>query len=297
MKLKSARAIARMRDAGRLVAESFALLQENIKPGVSLRVLDQLVESYIHKQGAQPLYKGYQGSSADHPPFPGVICASVNHEICHGLPDDRILKEGDSIGIDIGLKYKGYCGDACVTFPVGKVSPATERMLEIGKEALNNIRRPGPEGMAAPGLESLNQIHQDAPWVETTARTVIPGPRFTLDPSGPHFWCQGGAVPRGLLISFYPTPAHTFRGKALVSPRGVCYKTFAHPDTWAIVYLHIPACFNPNRAAGKTTLPAGGEAPDTTLNMVAVAQLVRALGCGPRGRGFNSPQPPHFISY
>jgi methionyl aminopeptidase len=134
--LKNKREIEKMRVSGRMVAECFKLLEENIKPGVSLLVLDQLVESYIRKQGAEPLYKGYQGSSADHPPFPGVICASVNHEICHGLPDHRILKEGDSIGIDIGLKYKGYCGDACVTFPVGKVSPATERMLEIGKEAL-----------------------------------------------------------------------------------------------------------------------------------------------------------------
>ena len=152
--LKSKREIEKMRVSGRMVAECFKLLEENIQPGVSLRVLDQLVESYIHKQGAQPLYKGYQGSSADHPPFPGVICASVNHEICHGLPDDRILKEGDSIGIDIGLKYKGYCGDACVTFPVGKVSPATERMLKIGKEAL----RVGIEAVKPGGY--LNDIGQ-----------------------------------------------------------------------------------------------------------------------------------------
>jgi methionyl aminopeptidase len=134
--LKSKREIRKMRDSGRMVAECFALLAENVKPGVSLRALDELTESYIRKQGAKPLYKGYQGSSADHPPFPGTICASVNHEICHGLPDDRILKDGDVIGIDIGLKYKGYCGDACVTFPVGNVSPAVQRMLDIGQEAL-----------------------------------------------------------------------------------------------------------------------------------------------------------------
>jgi len=152
--LKKKREIEKMRVSGRMVAECFKLLEENIKPGVSLRVLDQLVESYIYKQGAEPLYKGYQGSSADHPPFPGVICASVNHEICHGLPDDRILKEGDSIGIDIGLKHKGFCGDACVTFPVGNVSAATERMLEIGKEAL----RVGIEAVKPNGY--LNDIGQ-----------------------------------------------------------------------------------------------------------------------------------------
>ncbi len=136
MRYKNPRAIARMREAGRMVAECFAILEDNIQPGVSLSVLDKLVEDYIAKQGAQPLYKGYQGSSAEHPPFPGVICASVNHEICHGLPDDRILKDGDLIGIDIGLKHRGYCGDACYTFPVGKVSPKAERLMAIGKEAL-----------------------------------------------------------------------------------------------------------------------------------------------------------------
>ena len=118
------------------MAECFALLEQNIQPGVSLIVLDQLVEKYIYAQGAEPLYKGYQGSGANHPPFPGVICASVNHEICHGIPDERILKEGDIIGIDIGLKYNGWCGDACVTFPVGKVSPRVQRLLDIGQEAL-----------------------------------------------------------------------------------------------------------------------------------------------------------------
>jgi len=133
---KNDRAIAKMRDAGRLVAECFALLQESVQPGVPLIVLDKMVEDYIAKQGAEPLYKGYQGSSAEHPPFPGVICASINHEICHGIPDNRILKEGDTIGIDIGLKYRGYCGDACYTFPVGKVSPQAENLMAIGKEAL-----------------------------------------------------------------------------------------------------------------------------------------------------------------
>jgi methionyl aminopeptidase len=136
IRIKSAREIERMRVAGRMVADCFALLQANIRPGVSLHHLDQLVESYLREMGAQPLYKGYQGSGADHPPFPGVICASINHEVCHGLPDGRILQEGDIIGIDIGLKYKGYCGDACVTFPVGNISAEAERLLEVAQAAL-----------------------------------------------------------------------------------------------------------------------------------------------------------------
>ncbi len=136
MRLKGKKELARMRVSGRMVAECFALLEEHISPGVSLRYLDTLVEKYITDQGAKPLYKGYQGSSAEAPPFPGVICASVNHEICHGIPDDRILKDGDVIGVDIGLIHKGFCGDACYTFGVGTVSAEAKRMMDIGKEAL-----------------------------------------------------------------------------------------------------------------------------------------------------------------
>ena len=103
-----------MRDAGRLVAECFSILEQSIKPGISLQELDDKVEQYIKQSGAKPLYKGYRGSSAADPPFPGVICASVNHEICHGIPDGRVLKEGDIVGIDIGLRYRGWCGDVIV---------------------------------------------------------------------------------------------------------------------------------------------------------------------------------------
>ena len=126
-----------MRDAGRLVAETFALIREQIAPGVTLRDLDRLSEEYIISKGAKSLYKGYRGSQANHPPFPGVICASVNNEICHGLPDGRILNEGDIIGIDIGLRYRGYCGDACVTFAVGEIPTKTQHLLDVTEKALH----------------------------------------------------------------------------------------------------------------------------------------------------------------
>lgn len=134
--LKSSAALKRMRAAGRIVAETFALLGEHIQPGVTLRDLDQLAEKYLKSQRAAPLYKGYRGNPPEHPPFPGVICASVNHEICHGLPDEQVLQAGDIVGIDIGLRYKGYCGDACVTFGVGQISPEAQRLLNITQECL-----------------------------------------------------------------------------------------------------------------------------------------------------------------
>jgi len=135
--LKNRRAIKKMRVAGRIVAETFAILGEQIKPGVTLQDLDRLADEYLQRQGATPLYKGYRGNPPSHPPFPGVICASVNQEICHGLPDNRTLQEGDIVGIDIGLRYDGYCGDACVTYGVGTIAPEAKQLLTTAQECLN----------------------------------------------------------------------------------------------------------------------------------------------------------------
>jgi len=136
IQLKSPREIAAMREAGRLVAEIYAALGEAVHPGVRLSDLDRLAAEYVKSRGAQPLYKGYQGNPPNHPPFPGVICASVNREVCHGIPNKRVLREGDIVGIDIGLRYNGFCGDACVTYAVGKISPETQRLLDVTQECL-----------------------------------------------------------------------------------------------------------------------------------------------------------------
>lgn len=135
--LKNQREIAQMQDAGKLVADCFALLHESIQPGVRLNDLDRKVEELIIKSGAKPLYKDYRGNPPTHPPFPSVICASVNNVICHGPATDQRLRKGDIIGIDIGLRYNDYCGDACVTFPVGEVSPEVDTLLRVSKEAMD----------------------------------------------------------------------------------------------------------------------------------------------------------------
>lgn len=157
-----------MRDAGRLVAECFAILEENVKPGVTLAELDTKVERYLKRRGAKPLYKGYTGSSAEHPPFPGVICASVNHEICHGIPDGRVLREGDIVGIDIGLRFRGWCGDACVTFAIGEIPVEAERLLAIGRECL----RIGIDAAQAGGhLNGIGTVIED--YADTQDVTVV----------------------------------------------------------------------------------------------------------------------------
>ncbi len=166
--IKRPKAIERMRIAGRIVAEAFARLKEAIEPGITLYELDQLTERYIYSQGAKALYKGYQGRNENHPPFPGVICTSVNQEICHGLPDQRVLKEGDIVGIDIGLKHGGYCGDACFTFAVGQISAEAQRLLDITQECL---RRGIGAVQASNHLNAIGQAIHD--YADSQKVTVV----------------------------------------------------------------------------------------------------------------------------
>ena len=134
---KTPKDLRKMRDAGRLVARAFELLEKHVKPGTVLADLDRITEDFIRGEGAAPLYKGYTANNPRQPPFPGTICASVNDEICHGIPDRRVLKEGDIIGIDIGLRLDGFCGDACVTLPVGTISPEAQRLLDVARRCLD----------------------------------------------------------------------------------------------------------------------------------------------------------------
>jgi methionyl aminopeptidase len=118
-----------MREAGRIVAETHRILAQAVRPGVTTRQLDQIAEDFIRSQGAIPSFKGYNG-------FSGSICASVNEELVHGIPGDRLLNEGDIISIDIGAQYKGYHGDSAWTYPVGEITSEAKRLLEVTERSL-----------------------------------------------------------------------------------------------------------------------------------------------------------------
>ena len=111
--LKSHQEIAHLRESGRLVAETFEVLRPHIKAGTTTAELDTIAEEYILSKGAKPLYKGYGAQPARNghpavPPFPATICVAINDVICHGIPSPRqALKEGDIIGVDIGVHYQG----------------------------------------------------------------------------------------------------------------------------------------------------------------------------------------------
>ncbi len=129
--LRSRREIELMRDAGAIVAETLVEAGRVIRPGVSTFEINRTVEKVIAKYRAQPLFKGYRG-------FPAATCVSINEEVVHGIPrKGRKLAEGDLVSIDVGVRHRGYCGDAAVTFPVGTVSARARKLCAACVEALD----------------------------------------------------------------------------------------------------------------------------------------------------------------
>lgn len=131
IEIKTPEQIAQMRVAGLLVGETLALLRSAVRAGVSTGELDAIAEDHIRSHGGIPSFKGY-----GHPPFPGSICASVNDEVVHGIPGDRVLADGDLISIDCGAIVDGWHGDAAITVAVGEVGADLQRLMDVTEGAM-----------------------------------------------------------------------------------------------------------------------------------------------------------------
>src|SRR4030066_2440012 len=128
--LKAQQEIAKMASAGRIVAEVLEGLKNLVKPGTTTLELDEFTEEFLRKKGAKPAFKGYRD-------YPATICASINNQVVHGIPSDKVvLKNGDIISIDIGAVIDGFYGDAAITLPVGDISTEASRLLKITEAAL-----------------------------------------------------------------------------------------------------------------------------------------------------------------
>lgn len=128
--VKSAREIDLMRTANRIVAEIHARLKEHVKPGVSTLDLDRMAEEWTKELGSVPAFKGYRG-------YQHTLCVSVNEVVVHGIPNaKKILKEGDIVGLDMGVIYKGWYGDAARTWPVGKVTEDATKLMKTTEASL-----------------------------------------------------------------------------------------------------------------------------------------------------------------
>jgi methionyl aminopeptidase len=129
---KSAAELDVMQRAGRIVADTHALLGEHIRPGVTTAELDRIADEYIRSRGGFPTFLGYPGPY----PYPASICASLNDVVVHGIPDDEPLKDGDVLSVDVGVTYDGFVGDSAYTYKVGEVDEEAERLLEVCDAAL-----------------------------------------------------------------------------------------------------------------------------------------------------------------
>ncbi len=126
---RSREEIERIRAAAQIVAMTLREVGRAVRPGVTTTELDQLAETFIRDHGGRPAFKGYRG-------FPASICPSVNEEVVHGLPGPRELREGDLVGVDVGVELQGFYGDAALTFPVGTVSDEAVKLLQVTRESL-----------------------------------------------------------------------------------------------------------------------------------------------------------------
>lgn len=201
IKLKSAREIIMMRDAGKIVAEVLAEMEYAVKEGVTTAMLNKIAEKIIRKNGAEPAFLGYHN-------FPASICTSLNNEVVHGIPGLRRLEEGDIISIDVGTRLKGYYGDAAATFPVGKISPEAQALLDVTKMSLQK---------AIDAMESGRRLsdlsHAVQSYVESNHFSVVRnyvghgiGEEMHEEPQVPNFGLpgRGPLLQQGIVLAIEP---------------------------------------------------------------------------------------------
>jgi methionyl aminopeptidase len=201
--LKTDEEIELIAHACEIVADVLERVEEHIRPGISTAALDAWAEEHILSfEGAYPAFKGLYG-------FPATLCTSINHEVVHGIPSpQRILKEGDVVSIDVGVCYEGYYGDGAVTFSVGEVEPAVERLLKVTREALRRgvaAARPGAHiGDISAAIEKIGVGAGCGVPRELTGHGI--GSRPHEDPQVPNYGRPGEGIrlQPGLVIAIEP---------------------------------------------------------------------------------------------
>ncbi|MEW4290925.1 type I methionyl aminopeptidase [Rossellomorea marisflavi] len=224
---KTPREIEIMRHAGKIVALTHAELQKHISPGISTKELDAIAEKFIRKHDAIPSFKGYNG-------FRGSICASVNNELVHGIPGNRVLKNGDIISLDIGAKYQGYHGDSAWTYPVGTIDDETQKLLDVTEESLFLGLKE-----AKPGERLSNISHSIQTFVEANGFSIVReyvghgvGQDLHEDPQIPHYGPpnKGPRLKPGMVLAIEP----------MVNAGSRYVKTLS--DNWTVVTVDDKMC-------------------------------------------------------
>ena len=208
-----------MKKSSQIVRDTLKKLCELVKPGISTIELDVVAEDYIKSQDATPGFKGLYG-------FPSTVCASVDSEVVHGVPNNKKLKEGQILSLDVGAIYKGYYGDHARTFPVGQISASARKLLDVTEESLYiGIKS------AKPGNRIGDIGHSIQDYVESNGFAVVRdlvghgiGESLHEDPQIPNFGTKGTGdiIKEGMCFAIEPMVAMN------------SYEVFTEKDDWTI---------------------------------------------------------------
>jgi methionyl aminopeptidase len=189
--LKSPQEVEIMREAGRVVAVTIEELKRAAQPGMTTKELDRVAAQTFKKYGAKSTALGYFG-------FPGHICISVNEEVVHGIPGSRVLREGDLVKVDVAAKYRGYAGDATISFGIGRLRPEIERLVEVTEAAMHRGIEQAIAGQRLGKISNAIQRHVEANGLQVVREFVGHGIGREMHepPQVPHF----GPPDRGPLL-------------------------------------------------------------------------------------------------
>ncbi|MBA4602684.1 type I methionyl aminopeptidase [Thermoactinomyces mirandus] len=199
--LKTSLEIAKMHQAGKLLAKCHQQLKHRIRPGITTLEIDEWVEQFLHQHGATPEQKGYMG-------YPYATCASVNDEVCHGFPRNTPLKEGDIVTIDLVVNLEGWLADSAWSYPVGKISKSAQTLLDVTKSSLYRGIAQAKAGNRIGDISHAIQSYAEEKGM-SVVRSFIGhgiGRRMHELPEVPHFGPpgQGIKLKEGMVITIEP---------------------------------------------------------------------------------------------
>lgn len=205
--IKNQQDIQKMRESNRIVALLLHKLESIIKPGINTLELDRFAEDLIRLEGGIPAFKGYQVPGLD--PFPSTLCTSVNSCIVHGIPSKKvILKEGDIIGIDVGVLKSGFYGDAARTYKVGAISDKAQKLMDLTQEALQRGIDAAREGNRVGDISYAigSFVMKNGYFVADSLTGHGIGTRLHEDPAVPNFGAagKGPRLKSGMTIAIEP---------------------------------------------------------------------------------------------
>jgi methionyl aminopeptidase len=206
---KTQNEIELMEIGGKILAEVLQQVVAKVKPGVGTKELDELAEELIKKRGGFPAFKNYK-SVPNQRPFPSTLCTSINNEVVHGSAEpNRILKEGDIIGLDIGMQYQGYFTDMAVTVGVGNVSKEAKRLIDVTKGALNLAIEQFQEGNHLSDIAMVISRHAEKNGFSVVRELVGHGVGKEVheEPNVPNYVTQESKlieIKRGMTIAIEP---------------------------------------------------------------------------------------------